>query len=230
MADSIKKLQEIFSRFPTVGSRTASRFVFYLLKLPRETLDEIVLAISELKSKVKFCNFCFNPYEPARIATPARQPDGSLGGGQNVAGGGQDSLCQICQNASRDKSLLCLVEKEADLLSIENSKQYNGLFFILGGPSGLRNVNTQILHIKELTDRIKEPEKFGIKANFKEIIIAVNPTPEGKLASLLVQRSLKELIPGQSFKVTHLGRGLPVGGELEYADEETLASAFEGRK
>jgi len=94
----------------------------------------------------------------------------------------------------------------------------------------LRNVNTQILHIKELTDRIKEPEKFGIKANFKEIIIAVNPTPEGKLASLLVQRSLKELIPGQSFKVTHLGRGLPVGGELEYADEETLASAFEGRK
>ena len=215
MSDSIKKLKDIFSKFPTVGSRTAGRFVLYLLKLPKEKTDELIQAIQELKIKVKLCNFCFNPYEPFGAAQ----------------GGNQENLCTICQNTGRNKQLLCIVEKEADLGTIENSKRYNGLYFILGGALNLRQNNMDSLRLKELKERVKSPSNFGIeKADFKEIIVATNPTPEGKSTSILVEKALKEVSPSPSWKITHLAQGLPVGGELEYADEETLESAFEGRK
>lgn len=207
MADSIKKLQDLFSKFPTIGARTAGRFVFYLLKLPKENLDELILAISELRNKVKFCDFCFNPHED------------------------QSSLCPICQGSARNGQILCVVEKEADLISIENTKRYNGFYFVLGGVLGLRKSNLEKLRTKELTERVKAPKKYGISnADFKEIIVALNPTPEGRSTSLLIERLLKEISSTSPFKITHLARGLPIGGELEYADEETLESAFEGRK
>ena len=205
MSDSIKKLQNLFSKFPTIGSRTASRFVFYLLSLPNENLHELANAILEIKSNIKFCNFCFNPFE------------------------GQENLCQICQNKSRDNKLLCIVEKEADLISIEKTKKYNGFYFILGGVLSLRKNNAESLRIVDLKERVLNPQKFGIDNNFKEIIIAINPTPEGRSTSLLVEKSLKD-IPNAIFTITHLATGLPFGGELEYADDETLGSAFEGRK
>jgi len=200
--DSIKKLQELFAKFPTIGSRTANRFVFYLLKLPKEKIDELTNAITELKNKIKLCSFCFNPHEL------------------------ETDLCYICNDTLRNKNLLCIVEKEADLLSIEETKKYKGLYFILGGAINTKKTNLENLRINELKERLIKFPKFA------EVIIATNSTPEGNITSLLVEQNLKKLQveTKQTFKITHLGRGLPVGGELEYADEETLESAFEGRK
>ena len=208
--DSIDKLKNLFSKFPTVGSRTASRFVYYLIKLPNERIDEIINAIQEIKNKVKLCQFCFNPFETSGV------PDST-------------NLCAICSDSKRDKSLLCIVEKEADLLSIESTRKYNGLYFILGGTLAMmRKEDIEGLRIEELKKRVANNA-------FSEIIIALNPTPEGKVTSMFVERILKEVVstqggPVSGWKFTHLAKGIPVGGELEYADEETLESAFEGRK
>jgi len=194
---TIQKLIDIFSKFPTVGPRTAARFVFYLLKKPKEEIENLISSINELKNNVKICKLCFNPFQ------------------------GDGELCEICQKPSRDKSLLCLVEKETDLISIEKTKKYNGLYFILGGTvSALKRVDIEKLRIKELEERIKNHPEI------KEIILATNSTTEGQATALYLERLLKPL----NKKITRLGRGLPVGAELEYADEETLSSALEGRK
>jgi len=196
--DSVDRLVNIFRKFPTVGSRTAGRFVYYLVKQPKEKIDELVNAILELKSKIKLCQLCFNPFEL----------DGSL--------------CHICQNASRNKNLLCIVEKETDLLSLEGTKKFNGLYFILGGTvATMKKEDMSQLRIDELKKRVRN-------SSFSEIIIALNPTPEGRTTSVLVEQTIKEITP--SVKITHLARGIPIGGELEYADEETLESAIEERK
>jgi len=216
---SIQKLIDLFSKFPTVGPRTASRFVFYLMRLSKEEIEALVASILNLKDNIRICKFCFNPFES------------SIGSDQ----GGE--LCGICSNPGRDKNLLCIVEKEIDLISLEKIKKYNGLYFILGGtlsalkkdynPPTTRPAQRKELRTEELIERIKNPEKFGIHdAKFKEIIIATNPTTEGEATALYLERSLRPL----NIKITRLGRGLPVGGELEYADEETLGSALERRK
>ncbi len=199
----IKKVIDIFTRFPTVGPRTAARFVFYLINLPEDDFKKVTESLKQLKEEVKICNFCFNPYED------------------------KESLCPICRNKARNTSLLCIVEKEADLASVEKSKKYGGLYFILGGTiSSLRKENLKKIRIKELRERINNPEKYGIRTVFKEIIIATDTTTEGEATALYVERNVKDL----KVKTSRLGRGLPTGGELEYADEETLESAFEGRK
>lgn len=205
----IQKLITLFSKFPTIGPRTASRFVFYLIKLPSQEFDEFLQELTNLRKSIKICSFCFNPFDSS-IVLP------------------EEKLCPICRNSSRDKNLLCLVEKESDLISIENSKKYKGLFFILGGTiSSLKEEDIKKLRIEELEKRLKN------NSNFKEIIIATNPTTEGESTALYLERKLKSIQFPENKKppkVTRLGKGLPVGGELEYADEETLSSAFEGRK
>ena len=113
--DSVDKLINIFRKFPTVGSRTAGRFVYYLMKLPKERIAELQNAITELKNKIKLCQLCFNPYE------------------EIIRGRASDNLCPICADSRRDKNLLCIVEKETDLLSLESTKKFTGLYFILGG-------------------------------------------------------------------------------------------------
>jgi recombination protein RecR len=196
--DSIERLKEIFAKFPTVGPRTAGRFVYYLIKQPKEKIDGLITALQELKNNIKLCQFCFQPFE------------------------GQNNICSICQNPARNKSLLCVVEKEADLLSIEITKKYNGLYFILGGTVGT-------MRKEEITGlRIEELKKRVLENNFLEIIVALNSTQEGRATSVLIENSIKET--GKTPKITHLAKGLPVGGELEYADEETLESALLGRK
>lgn len=194
---SIQKLIKLFSRFPTVGPRTAARFVFYLLKLsPKETSD-LLNAFNELKQKVKLCSFCFKPFEA------------------------EGDLCEICSNGSRDQALLCVVEKETDLESIEKTKKYKGRYFILGGTiSRLRKKDIENLRFKELKTRAQKA---------KEIIIAINPTTEGEATALYLERWLKKNMPAGK-QITKLGRGLPIGSELEYADEETLSSALDNRK
>ncbi len=191
---SIQKLIDLFSEFPTVGPRTAARFVFYLLKLPKEEIEELVNSISKLRENIKSCKLCFLPFE--------------------------GEFCPICSDKTRDKSLLCLVEKESDLEAVEKTKKYKGLYFILGGTlSKLKKEDTKKIRADELLERARDSE-------VKEIIIAINPTTEGEATALYLERLLKPL----NKKITRLGRGLPMGGELEYTDEETLGSALDGRK
>ena len=201
---AIQKLINLFSKFPTVGPRTAARFVFYLLHTPKEEIEDLLKKISELQKNVKICSFCFKSFE------------------------GEGKICSICSNPSKNKSQLCVVEKETDLLSLEKTKKYNGLYFILGGSvSSLKKEDIKKLRSEELLERIKNPEKFGIAGvNIQEIIIATNSTTEGQATALYLERLLKSL----GLKITRLGQGLPIGSELEYADEETLSSALESRK
>jgi len=192
----IRKLIDLFSKFPTVGPRTAARFVFYLLGVPKEGIRELTSAVSNLREKVKLCNFCFKSFE------------------------GEGELCEICRDPRRDKSLICVVEKEIDMIPIEKTKKYQGLYFILGGTiSTLKKEDIKKIKAEELLERTKKPE-------VKEVILALNPTTEGEATLLYLERLLKPL----NKKITRLGRGLPLGAELEYADEETLGSALEGRK
>jgi len=163
----------------------------------QEEVEELLTAIQDARKDVKTCFWCFNPFE------------------------GKGELCQICQNQGRDQSLLCIVENETDLDSIEKTKQYKGLYFILGGTvSALRKQDIKKLRIKELEQRIKDYSEI------KEIILAINPTVDGEATALYLERILKPL----NKKITRLARGLPRGGELEYADEQTLKDALDGRK
>jgi len=205
---SIQKLIELFVKFPTVGPRTAARFVSHLLQLPKEKTEELMSAIKNLKEQIKFCSFCFNPFE------------------------NEGGFCEICSSPNRDKSLLCIIEKETDLAALENTKRYKGLYFIFGGTiSALRKSDLDKLRTNELKERVKTPEKFGIQTTeFKEIIIATNPTIDGEATADLIEKTIKSVNLPNLPKITRLGRGLPVGGELEYADEETLKNALEGRK
>jgi len=194
---SIKKLIKLFSKFPTVGPRTSARFVFYLMRRNNQEIEELIQAIQNIKKEVKTCFWCFNPFE------------------------GKGELCEICQNQGRDQSILCIIENETDLASIEKTKQYKGLYFILGGAvSALRKQDIKKLRIKELEQRIKDHSEI------KEIILAINPTVDGEATTLYLERILKPF----NKKITRLGRGLPRGGELEYADEQTLKDALDRRK
>lgn len=203
----IQKLIDIYSKFPTIGPRTAARFVFYLISMKKEDAETLVKAIIDLKKNIKICSFCFNPFDPEENA------------------GHHMNLCQICSNPMRDKSLLCIVEKETDLNSIEKTKKYNGRYFIFGGTlSRLKRSDVEKLRVKDLQLRIRDYKEI------KEIIIAINPTAEGETTTLYLERMLKSLNAAGDKKITRLGRGLPIGGELEYADEETLQNALENRK
>ncbi|OGZ27718.1 MAG: recombination protein RecR [Candidatus Nealsonbacteria bacterium RIFOXYB1_FULL_40_15] len=191
--NSIQKIIGFFSKFPTIGPRTAARFAYYLVKLEKKEFNEFIHSLERLRDDVKLCSFCFCPFES------------------------EESLCPICSDKTRSRESLCVVEKEQDLLSIEKTKKYRGLYFILGGNINLKKENGA--RINELKERIE-------KMKFKEIILAINPTPEGETTTLFLEREIEKY----KIKTSRLGRGLPVGGEMEYADEETLSSAFEGRK
>lgn len=194
-----QKLIEKFSQFPTIGPRTATRFVFYLLKLPKNEINELINLILELRKKIKKCSLCFNFFEFEK----------------------EEKFCSICLDPHRDRSLLCITATEIDLEAIEKTKKYNGLYFVFGGViSSLKKNNLEKLRIKELEERIKNHPEI------KEIILAFNPNPEGEATRLYLERFLKSF----NVKITRLGIGLPIGGELEYADEETLSGAFENRK
>ncbi|MFZ3074018.1 MAG: recombination mediator RecR [Minisyncoccales bacterium] len=196
-SSSIQNLIDKFSKFPTIGPRTAARLVFYVLRLDNAKVKELIQAIADLKNNIKTCPICFNVYESEK------------------------PLCSVCADGKRDKSLLCVVANETDLASIEKTKIYKGLYFILGGTvSAVRKENLAGLRIAELENRIKTSKSIN------EIILAINPTSEGQTTIQHLDKTLKPL----NKKITKLGLGLPMGGELEYADEETLSSALKGRK
>jgi len=194
---SIQNLIDKFSKFPTVGPRTAARFVFYLLRQDNKTVKELLAAIADLKNKIRTCPECFAAYESER------------------------PLCPVCGDSKRVRSLLCVVANDTDLASIEKTKTYKGFYFILGGTiSEFKKDSSRHLHTEALLEKLKKDPRIA------EIVLAINPTSEGLATIQYLQDTLKPL----GKKITRLGVGLPLGGELEYADEETLASAISGRK
>ena len=217
----IEKLIELFTKFPGIGPKQAARFAFYLLKEDSKTVNELSETIKELKEKVRFCRQCFKSVEldtNTRMNTPA-SPE--LGRGQ---ANDTNTLCEFCKDKNRDENIIMVIEKEQDLLNIERTKKFNGLYHILGGTISPLDSSAPVkLHLKDLFERVR---KIIEEKKTPEIILATNPTTEGDTTALYIERVLKPL----NVKISRLGRGLGTGSELEYADELTIKEALTNRK
>ncbi len=189
---AFKKLIDNFSALPSIGPKMAERLVLYLFKQKPEKIQEFAENLLSLK-KLGFCQHCFNVAE--------------------------DNLCEICQNQKRNQKIICVVEEPLDIISIEKTNSFAGVYHVLGGVLSL-NRESGPLTIKDLLERIK-------KSEVEEIIVATNPTTEGDATALYLKTQLR---PFSSVKITRLGRGLSTGGDIEYADEVTLSSALNNRK
>ncbi len=193
---SIQNLIESFRRLPTVGQRTAERFVFYLLKSGKKEVGEITLALKELIDNVKSCESCWDFSD--------------------------NNPCAICSNKTRDISLLCVVSEPQDIPVIERTGMYNGLYHVLRGlvePGDEEELAK--IKIKELFSKLAKTNSI------KEVILALNPDLSGETTMLFLEKKMKEKNP--NLKVTRLARGLPMGSDLQYADEITLGSAIKNR-
>ena len=189
----VENLISQLSRLPGVGTRTAQRLTFHLLRVPEEEALALADAIREVKERIGFCRECGNLTE--------------------------EELCGICSDTRRDRSLVCVVEQPADLLSLERTHEYRGLYHVLGGAlSPLDGVEPEHLRIDELLGRV---ERNGIQ----EVVHATNPNTTGEATAAYLADRLR----GRT-RVTRLASGLPVGGDLEYADEVTLGRALTGRR
>jgi len=192
-ASSVERLAKQLARLPGIGRKSATRLAFHILKLPKEEAMELVETIKEVKEKVGFCSICCDISE--------------------------NDPCYTCTDASRDDSVICVVEESTDAAAMENAEGFNGRFHILGGRlSPLDGIGPDDLKIKELLQRIN--------TDLQEVIIATNPNVEGEATSIYLSQLLKPL----GVKVTRIARGLPVGADLEYADSITLTRALEGRQ
>ncbi len=193
-AEPLSRLVEELQKLPGIGPKMAARLAYYVLRLPEAEARSLAEAITAVKEKVTLCPICQNLTD----ITP----------------------CAICRNPERDRSTICVVEEPLDLLAIERTRQYHGLYHVLHGAiSPMEGVGPDDLKIKELLERLKSGQ-------VNEIILATNPNLEGEATAMYLQR----LIAPLGIKVTSLARGLPVGGDLEYADEVTLSRALEGRR
>lgn len=193
---SITNLIESFEKLPGIGPKTAQRLVFYLLHVPQEQLEEFSNNLKVLKTSTKLCSICRNIDE--------KDP------------------CRICADSSRNKSVICVVEQPLDLIALENTKKYQGVYHVLHGViAPLNNIGPDEIYIRDLIDRVKS-------GDIEEIIFATNPTLEGEATSMFIEKELDKI--GYNGKRSRLARGLPTGGDLEYADELTLSNALEGRK
>ncbi|MGH3004974.1 MAG: recombination mediator RecR [Gaiellaceae bacterium] len=181
------------SRLPGIGNRTAQRLAFHILRVSREEADALADAIREVKERIDFCRECGNLTE--------------------------EELCVICTDARRDRAVICVVEQPADVLSMERTHEFRGLYHVLGGAlSPLDGVEPQHLRIDELVRRV---ERNGVE----EVVLATNPNMTGEATAAFIADRLRERT-----RVTRLASGLPVGGDLEYADEVTLGRALAGRR
>ena len=190
---SVENLVAQLTRLPGVGTRTAQRLAFHLLRAPKDEALALAGAIGEIKERVRFCSECGNLTE--------------------------EELCGICQDARRDRSLVCVVEQPVDLLSVERTHEYRGLYHVLGGAlSPLDGVEPEHLRIDELLRRV---DRNGVE----EVVLATNPNMTGEATAAYLADRLRGRV-----RVTRLASGLPVGGDLEYADEVTLGRALAGRR
>ncbi len=190
---SLQTLIDELAKLPGVGKKSAQRMAVHVLRKPKEQAQRLADALISVKDRLKVCRSCFN-----------------------IAEGEQ---CPICSDPKRDAKIICVVEQASDILPLEKSGAFHGLYHVLGGVlSPLDHQNEADLHLNELVDRIKRHQ-------VEEIIVATNPTTEGETTALLVAQRLKPT----GVKVTRIARGIPVGSELEFADEVTLTRALEGR-
>ena len=191
---AISKLIESFERLPGIGPKTAQRLAFYLLHVPQEELDGFAKNLTNLKANTVICSIC-----------------------KNVAEG---DPCDICKNPSRDQSMICVVEQPTDVLSIERTGKFNGLYHVLHGAiDPLNNIGPDELFIGDLLKRLKTLKRPN------ELILATNPNMEGEATAMYLQKQIPKGV-----SVTRLAHGLPVGADIEYADEVTLSRALEGRR
>jgi len=195
---SLKNLIDQLSKLPGMGQRSATRLAFYLLNQPEKDLAALAQTLKELKTKTKVCKQCYN-----------------LTGGAD--------FCEICLNRKRQQNLICVVEDILDIIPIERTRQFGGVYHVLGGLiAPTEGVMPDKLHIKELLARVKRLTEKKLET---EIILALNPTTEGDTTALYIERQLKPF----SVKITKLNRGLATGSDLEYADETTLVNALKFR-
>lgn len=197
-APPVQRLITELSKLPGVGSRTAQRLAFHILRSSPEEAGALADAIKEVKAKIGFCEVCFNLADEPK--------------------------CRICQDQRRDQGLICVVEEPADVIPIERTHEYRGVYHVLGGAlSPIDGVDPEDLRIEELYVRVA---KDG--AEVREVVLATNPTTTGEATALHVAQGLRERVSG--LNVTRLASGLPVGADLEYADEVTLSKALAGRQ
>jgi recombination protein RecR len=193
----IKTLDRLISelvKLPGIGNKTARRITFYLLKTNSEFAENLAKAITDAKRDLHFCSICYNLTE--------------------------DDKCEICNDSSRDRNLLCVVEDVSDIMVIERSKQFSGLYHVLGGAlSPLDHIGPDELKIKELLARLGN-------GHIAEVVIATNPTTEGEATAFYLAKLIKPL----GVKATRIARGLPIGSDLELADDVTVSKAIEGRR
>jgi recombination protein RecR len=191
---SVANLIGELEKLPGIGPKSAERLTYHLLRAPKEYSEKMAAVIGELKEKTTVCKICFNIAE--------------------------HNPCDICADGLRDKSMIMIVEEPLDILALEKSRSYSGLYHVLGGAiAPLQGIGPEHLRIKELLPRLK-------KGEIKEVILATNPSVEGESTAMYIQK----LITPLKLKITRIARGLPVGADLEYADEVTLSRAIEGRR
>lgn len=190
---SIEKLIEAFERLPSIGSKTAARLAFYMLNASEEETNEFISAIQNAKQNLKYCSKCYNISD--------------------------SEICPICSNKARDESVICVVEDVRDVVAMEKTHEFKGVYHVLHGSiSPMNGVGPDDIKIKELLARLMD-------GKVKEVILATNPRVEGEATAMYISKLVKPL----GVKVTRIAHGIPVGGDLEYTDEVTLSRALEGR-
>jgi recombination protein RecR len=196
LPDPIQNLVLALERLPGIGPKTASRLAFFLLRAPEEVSGQLAEALTDIKTRIAFCQECFN------ITTAGRE------------------RCEICESSQRDGSIICVVEEPLDVQALERIGAYKGKYHILQGVlSPIEGINPDDLKIRALLERIQ-------RGGVKEVILATNPSMEGEATAQYLHPRLR----AEGVRVTRLARGLPVGGDLEYADQNTLLRALSGRQ
>lgn len=191
---SVATLIEQFQKFPSVGPKSAQRMAFYLLRMPLSEVQKFAQSMIEAKENTRTCEVCFNL--------------------------SSTSPCEICSSSSRDRSIICVVSETKDLIAVEKTNEYNGLYHVLQGLiSPMDGIGADDIRIKELLTRLTDE-------NVKEVILALSPSVEGEATSLYLSKLIKPF----GIKISRIAFGLPVGADLEYADEITIAKAIEGRR
>lgn len=191
-SEALQQLIEEFSRLPGIGRKSAQRLALHLLKQPREDVVRMARTLVNMKDRIRYCSICWNITE--------------------------GDPCAICASPKRDRCLICVVEEPNDVIAVEKTNDFRGLYHVLGGAlSPLDGIGPEDLKVKELLDRTT--------SDVTEVILALNPNVEGEATTIYLTRLLKPLCA----KVSRIARGLPVGGDLEFADEATLSRALEGR-
>ena len=193
-SETITKLITQFEKLPGIGHKTAVRLAFFVLESPKSYAEEMSKVLIEAKEKVKFCSKCYNITE--------------------------SDPCEICSSKKRDESVICVVENVKDVVAMEKTHEYSGLYLVLHGCiSPMNNITAGDIKIKELLERLSDDK-------IKEVILATNPTVEGEATAMYIARLIKPL----GIRVSRIAHGIPVGGDLEYTDEITIIKALEGRR